>query len=62
MVAFVGSLLIVASLMRRQSSSGTPSAGPSARPSPGARPWSPATYVFFLMFWVYGVVPHQWLT
>ena len=20
-----------------------------------------ATYVFFLMFWVYGVVPHQWL-
>ena len=21
-----------------------------------------ATYVFFLMFWVYGVVPHQWLT
>ena len=21
-----------------------------------------ATYSFFLMFWVYGVVPHQWLT
>ncbi|MGI9624948.1 MAG: hypothetical protein ACR2PK_19125 [Acidimicrobiales bacterium] len=21
-----------------------------------------AAYVFFLMFWVYGVVPHQWLT
>ena len=21
-----------------------------------------ATYVFFIMFWVYGVVPHQWLT
>ena len=21
-----------------------------------------ATYAFFLMFWVYGVVPHQWLT
>ncbi len=20
-----------------------------------------ATYVFFLLFWVYGVVPHQWL-
>ena len=20
------------------------------------------TYVFFLMFWMYGVVPHQWLT
>ena len=21
-----------------------------------------ATYVFFLLFWIYGVVPHQWLT
>ena len=21
-----------------------------------------AVYVFFLLFWVYGVVPHQWLT
>jgi hypothetical protein len=21
-----------------------------------------ATFVFFFMFWVYGVVPHQWLT
>ena len=21
-----------------------------------------ATYVFFIMFWAYGVVPHQWLT
>jgi hypothetical protein len=21
-----------------------------------------AVYVFFLMFWIYGVVPHQWLT
>ena len=21
-----------------------------------------ATYVFMIMFWVYGVVPHQWLT
>ena len=21
-----------------------------------------ATYVFFIMLWVYGVVPHQWLT
>lgn len=21
-----------------------------------------ATYVFFALFWVYGVVPHQWLT
>ena len=21
-----------------------------------------ATYVFFVLFWVYGVVPHQWLT
>ena len=21
-----------------------------------------ATYVFFILFWVYGVVPHQWLT
>ena len=21
-----------------------------------------ATYVFLIMFWVYGVVPHQWLT
>ena len=21
-----------------------------------------AVYVFFLLFWIYGVVPHQWLT
>ena len=21
-----------------------------------------ATYVFFILWWVYGVVPHQWLT
>ena len=21
-----------------------------------------ATYIFFIMFWAYGVVPHQWLT
>ncbi len=21
-----------------------------------------ATYAFFVMFWVYGIVPHQWLT
>lgn len=21
-----------------------------------------ATYIFFVLFWIYGVVPHQWLT
>ena len=41
-------------------------------PTPSGARWAPrsrwgeamvaATYVFFLMFWVYGVVPHQWLT
>ena len=39
-----------------------PSAARSARPSPGARPWSPPRTCSRVMFLAYGVVPHQWLT
>jgi len=41
---------------------------PFAKRRPAGAPltWGEAmvtsTYVFFLMFWVYGVVPHLWLT
>lgn len=35
------------------------------RPDDGKVTWGEAmlgaTYVFFLLFWIYGVVPHQWL-
>lgn len=36
------------------------------RPAGGDLSWGEAmvgsTYVFFLLFWIYGIVPHQWLT
>ena len=35
------------------------------RPADAVLTWGEAmvaaTYIFFVMFWVYGVVPHQWL-
>jgi hypothetical protein len=58
-VAFVGSVLvsIVMTLailweMRRR---------PVGTPLTWGEAMFAATYVFFLMFWVYGVVPHSWL-
>ena len=60
-VAFVGS---VARRHRdeRSALSSTPSAARSGTPLTWGEAMVAATYVFFLMFWVYGVVPHQWLT
>ena len=60
-VAFVASLLIVVRAGRAHLPDGQASPGRAPR-SRGARPWSPRIYVFFVMFWVYGVVPHLWLT
>jgi len=59
-VAFVTSLIVLAllvmpifALMKR-------------RPVGASLSWGEAmfasTYVFMILFWVYGVVPHQWLT
>ena len=60
MVAFVASLivtfLIVGGILAYQ----------KRRPADQVVTWGEAmvgsVVVFFLMFWVYGVVPHQWLT
>ena len=59
MVAFVGSVLVSIVMtvgilweMRRR---------PVGAPLSWGEAMFAATYIFFLMFWVYGVVPHQWL-
>jgi len=59
MVAFVGSLLVAIVLTGAVVRYGQ-------RRAPGAplswgEAMAAATFIFFLMFWVYGVVPHQWL-
>ncbi|MEJ7583825.1 MAG: hypothetical protein WKF43_06985 [Acidimicrobiales bacterium] len=60
MVAFVGSLIVAFAMLGAIVWYG-------GRRAPGAPlTWGEAmagsTYVFFLMFWAYGVVPHQWLS
>jgi hypothetical protein len=58
-VAFVGAVLVSIVLtagvvwMSRRRPAGTPLTWGEAMFA--------ATYVFFMMFWCYGVVPHQWL-
>lgn len=60
MVALITSMLIAGALLALLI--------PFAKRRPAGAPltWGEAmvtsTYVFFLMFWVYGVVPHLWLT
>lgn len=60
MVAFIGSLLVTILL--------TSLVFPMAKRRPVGTPltWAEAmvasVWAFFLMFWVYGVVPHLWLT
>lgn len=60
MVAFVSSLLLTALLV------GVMFPYRKRRPVGTFLTWGEAmvsaTYVFFLFFWVYGVVPHLWLT
>lgn len=60
MVALIVSLLITAALL------GLLIPFAKRRPIGTSFTWGEAmvtsTYVFFLMFWVYGVVPHLWLT
>ena len=60
MVAFVGSVLlsiamtaVIFVVIKRR---------PVGTPLSWGEAMFAATYIFFLMFWVYGVVPHQWLT
>jgi hypothetical protein len=59
-VAFVGSLLLTALMTylvlwyaKRR---------PVGEPLTWGQAMAAGTFVFFFMFWVYGVVPHQWLT
>lgn len=58
-VAFISSLLVLALLVG--------AVFPYAKRRPVGTPltWGEAmvgaVYVFFIMFWVYGIVPHQWL-
>ena len=60
MVAFIASLLVTGALVLLLR--------PAAKRYPIGTPYSwgeamvASTYAFFLMFWVYGVVPHLWLT
>ena len=60
MVAFITSIIITVVLvipffiMKKRRPVGTPLTWGEAMVA--------ATWAFFLMFWVYGVVPHQWLT
>lgn len=60
MVAFIASLVITAALLALLI--------PVSKRHPLGSPFTwgeamvGATYSFFLMFWVYGVVPHLWLT
>ena len=60
MVAFVASLIVTAVIV------GGIIAYQNRRPAGQVLTWGEAMFgsmiVFFLMFWVYGVVPHQWLT
>ena len=60
MVAFVASLIVTALVV------GGIVAYQKRRPADQVVTWGEAmvgsVVVFFLMFWVYGVVPHQWLT
>ena len=60
MVAFVTSLIVTAVVV------GGILAYQKRRPADQVVTWGEAMVgslvVFFLMFWVYGVVPHQWLT
>ncbi|CAN5683034.1 hypothetical protein BH20ACT2_BH20ACT2_09110 [soil metagenome] len=60
MVAFVASLLVTVVL------TGAVVAYAGRRPVDTPLSWGEAMgaafFVFFLAFWVYGVVPHQWLT
>jgi hypothetical protein len=59
-VAFIASLLVTFALLALLV--------PAAKRYPIGTPFTwgeamvAATYAFFLMFWVYGVVPHLWLT
>ena len=59
MVAFVGSLLLTFVMV------GLILVFAKLRPAGTPLSWGEAmvaaTFVFFLMFWAYGVVPHQWL-
>ena len=60
MVAFVGSVIL--SLVMGAAILWVAKRRPAGTPLTWGVAMFAATYVFFLMFWVYGVVPHQWLT
>lgn len=60
MVAFVASVLVLAAGVgvvlwygRRR---------PTDQPATWGEAYVAGTFAFFLLFWAYGVVPHQWLT
>jgi hypothetical protein len=59
-VAFVGSFLL--SLLMGASIVWYSRRRPVGAPLSWGEAMVAAAYVYFIMFWVYGVVPHQWLT
>lgn len=60
MVAFFGSLII--SVVLTASILWFAKRRPVGTPLSWGEAMAAATYAFFGLFWVYGVVPHQWLT
>ena len=60
MVAFAGSVLVA--LVMSVGIIRYAKRRPTGTPLSWGEAMVAATYVFFLLFWVYGVVPHQWLT
>ena len=60
MVAFVSSFIL--SLLMGGSIVWYSKRRPADQPLTWGEAMVAATYVFFIMLWVYGVVPHQWLT
>ena len=60
MVAFVGSLIL--SVAMTFSVLWFAKRRPTGSPLSWGEAMAAATYIFFVMFWVYGVVPHQWLS
>ena len=60
MVAFVGSVAL--SIVMTAAILWYAKRRPVGTPVSWGEAMFAATYVFLLMFWAYGVVPHQWLT
>lgn len=60
MVAFITALLLAAAMIAPIF--GYAKKRPVGTPLTWGEAMAAGVYVFFIIFWIYGVVPHQWLT